>query len=461
MKITVLAGSPKGHMSTTMQYVNYMKKKFPGHDYPTFHVAQQIKKMEKDPRAFQEIIDSVRGSDAVLWAFPLYYLLVHAGMKRFIELIFERKAAAAFRDKYAASLSTSIHFFDQTAHSYIRAISEDLGMHYVGYHSPAMYDLVEEQERKRLVLFAGGFFAAAQKKAPTMRLSALLEKNAFRYRPAVPLRTIDPGPKRIVVLTDVSKDQTNLVGMIERFVRSFTVAPEVVNLNDIDIAGGCLGCIRCGWDNTCAYTGKDGFVDFYKRTIIPADILVLAGAIVDRYLSSRFKLFFDRSFFMTHIPVMEGKQVACLVSGPLSAASPLSEAFRGYFETQGASLVDFVSDEVGDATALDGLISDLAGRLVEAAESGYIRSMTFLGAGGRKIFRDDMWGKLRFPFVSDYRYYRKHGLLAFPQKTDKKFRRINIFLTLLAHIRPVREKIYGSMIKTEMIKPLVRAVQRY
>jgi multimeric flavodoxin WrbA len=461
MKIAILAGSPKGDQSVTMQYVGYIKKEFPRHTYRVFHVAQQIKKLEKDRQAFSRIIDEVKTSDAVLWAFPLYYLLVHAGMKRFIELIAENKAQGAFKNRHAASLSTSIHFFDQTAHAYIRAVSEDLGMRYVGYHSPAMYDLVEERGRKQLILFAEEFFTAIENKAPMPRLSAPLEKSAFTYRAGAPSRTVDPGAKKIVVLTDSAGDQGNIRGMVERFVGSFAVPPEVVDLNDVDIKGGCLGCIRCGWDNTCAYTGKDGFVDFYKKTIIPADVIVLAGTIRDRYLSSVFKRFFDRSFFMTHLPVMENKQVACLVSGPLSRVPTLTEAFRGYFETQRASIVDFVSDEIGDSARLDALITGLAGRIVEAAETGYIRSMTFLAAGGRKIFRDDVWGRLRFPFVADYRYYKGHGVFDFPQKTDTKFRMINTLLTLLAHIRPVREKIYGSMMKTEMLKPLARVVEKY
>ncbi len=461
MKITILAGSPKGDQSVTMQYVKYIIKKFPEHDYTTFQVAQQIRKIENDPAAFSAVIDSVKKSDAVLWAFPLYYLVVHAGLMRFIELIGEREAGRAFAGKYTASLSTSIHFYDQTAHSYIRAVSEDLGMSYVGYHSPEMHDLMSEAERRRLILFAEDFFRTVKTKTPTSRLFYPVPATAFRFKPSPPAAAVDPGAKRITVITDISGDEPNLAGMIDTFCRSFSTKPQVVNLNDIDIAGGCLGCIRCGWDNTCAYTGKDGFIEFYRKTVIPADILVLAGSVKGRYLSSRFKLFFDRSFFMTHIPVLEGKQVACLVSGPLSANAPLAEALRGYLETQGASLVDIVSDEIADSARLSGLITGLAGRLVDAAETGYVRSMTFMGVAGRKIFRDDVWGRLRFPFVSDYRYYREHGLFAFPQKADKKFRRINFFLTLLARIPPMRKKIYGTMIKAEMVKPLARALEQY
>lgn len=461
MKITILAGSPKGDLSVTMQYVKFLIKKFPEHDYTTCHVAQQIKKIEKDAAAFSAVIDSVKKSDAVLWAFPLYYLVVHAGLMRFIELIGERRAGAAFAGKHAASLSTSIHFYDQTAHSYIRAVSEDLGMQYVGYHSPEMHDIIKADERRRLVLFAGDFFRTVGAKSPTSRLYYPAPVSAFRFKPAVPAAAVDPGQKRVAVVTDIAGDRGNLAGMIDLLCRSFTEKPEVVDLGNVKIAGGCQGCIRCGWDNTCAYTGKDDFVEFYKKTVIPADILVLAGSINGRYLSSRFKTFFDRSFFMTHIPVLAGKQVAVLVSGPLSANAPLAEALRGYLETQGASLVDLVSDEAADSTRLSGLITGLAGRLVQAADTGYIRSTTFLGVGGQKIFRDDIWGKLRFPFVSDYRYYKKHGLLAFPQNTDRKFRAAGMLLTLLAAIPAMRKKIYGTMIKTEMLRPLTRAVERY
>ena len=78
----------------------------------------------------------------VLWAFPLYVMVVCSRYKRFIELIFERKAEDAFPGTYAASLSTSIHFFDQTAHAYIHAISDDLGMKYLGFYSADIKDLL-------------------------------------------------------------------------------------------------------------------------------------------------------------------------------------------------------------------------------------------------------------------------------------------------------------------------------
>ena len=141
MKIVIVNGSPKGDISVTMQYVAYIRKKFPEHEYEMFNGAHEIKKIEKDTASWDRIIAAIRSADLVLWAFPLYYLLVCSQYKRFIELIAERNATDVFAGKYTASLSTSIHFFDQTAHAYIHAVSDDLGMKYLGGYSAEMHDL--------------------------------------------------------------------------------------------------------------------------------------------------------------------------------------------------------------------------------------------------------------------------------------------------------------------------------
>ena len=100
-------------------------------------------------------------------------------------------------------------------------------------------------------------------------------------------------------------------------------------------------------NNHCAYTGKDGYIEFYKSTVMTADVLIYAGRMVDRYLSSRWKMFFDRIFFNTHTPVLTGKQVAFVISGPFSQVPNLMEIFGGFFGFQGANIVGVVSDESG------------------------------------------------------------------------------------------------------------------
>ena len=76
MKIVVVNGSPKGDVSVTMQYVAYIQKKFPEHTYEILNVAHNIRKIENDSAVFTQIMDHLRTADLVLWAFPLYYMLV-------------------------------------------------------------------------------------------------------------------------------------------------------------------------------------------------------------------------------------------------------------------------------------------------------------------------------------------------------------------------------------------------
>jgi len=458
MKIVVLNGSPKGDLSITLQYVLLIRKKFPEHQFKVFNISQEIRKLEKDESAFKEVIDEVRASDGVLWAFPLYFLLVHSHYKRFIELVFERVVGEAFRHKHTASLSTSIHFFDHTAHNYINAICDDLDMRYVGAFSPHFHDMVKEEERERLILFARHFFQAIETKAVTPKSFAPLVRSSFEYRPGPAQVPVPVGDKKVVILTDCEKGQVNLERMVEKVTQSSRGQAEVVNLHDVDIKGGCLGCLQCGYDSRCAYGSKDGYMEFFNSKVKTADVLVLAGAIKDRYLSSRWKMFFDRSFFNTHMPVLTGKQVGFVISGPLMQIPNLREILEAWAEGQQANVVGFVTDECEGSAELDALLQGLAGQLVQLAVEGYKKPITYLSAGGRKIFRDEIWGNLRFVFQADHRFYASHGVYDFPQK-KYKMRAVVAVMMLLTRIPRFREEIRRRT-KVEMVKPYQKIVER-
>lgn len=459
MKITVLNGSPKGHLSVTMQYVNFIQKKFPDHELKILNVASQIKKIEKDEKAFQEIIDDVRSSDGVLWAFPLYYLLVSSQYKRFIELIWEREASDVFKNKYTAVLSTSIHFFDHTAHTYMNAICDDLDMKYLGSFSAAMYDLLSRKGREKWTHFASEFFDGIQNSVPAAKKYSPILYRPFDYIPGSPGQKVSLQGKKVLILSDLKDPQTNLGKMIEQFKNSFVDEVKVIHLHQVDIKGGCLGCLQCGYDYQCSYGDQDEFVQFYKDQVKTADVLVFTGTIQDRYLSSRWKMFFDRSFFNTHTPSLTGKQVGFILSGPLRQISNLRQILEAYTEWQQANLVDIVTDEVEESKELDARLQFLAQQAVHFAEKNYIKPKTFLSVAGMKIFRDDIWGKLRFPFQADHQFYKKHHLYDFPQK-DYKARVMNSILILLTRIPSMRKEIYRKRMKEEMLKPLQKVVQR-
>jgi len=457
MKITVLNGSPKGDVSVTMQYVRYIQKKFPQHKLKIFNVSHRIKRLERDKQAFQEILAEVQSSDGILWAFPVYFLLAPSQYKRFIELISERGAEAAFEHKYTAALTTSIHFYDHTAHNYLHAVCDDLKMKYVGSFSADMRDLMEEKGRAGLLTFAAELYEAIENQAPTSKSYCPVTWREFEYHPGVAETKVDAGDKRILIVTDAEAHQTNLLRMIERFKASFAQEIPVVNLNALDIKGGCLSCLHCGYDNQCVYRDQDDYVTFYNTQVKTADILVFAGTIRDRYLSSRWKMFFDRSFFNGHTPALSGKQIGCIISGPLSQNHNLRQVLEGWFELQPANIAGFVSDEYGDSAHIDRLLQDLARRLVRFAAGDYVRPSTFLGVAGKKLFRDEIWGRLRVAFQADHRAYKRLGLYDFPQK-DVRTRMINVVVPLLLRI-PGFRKEFARRIKSGMIRPYQKVLE--
>ncbi len=457
MKILVLNGSPKGEASVTMQYVNYLQKVNPEHKFVQVHVAHEIRQIETKPGRFDEVITQVREADGVLWAFPLYVCLAHGNYMRFVELIAERGAQGAFAGKYAAALTTSIHFFDNTAHAWMRAVCDDLGMRYTGFFAPAMNDLTTSERQRQLTEFGRDFLRQIENGAPTQRLYAPIHGQSPAYTPGPVGEKAAIHGKKVLLITDENPADENLRRITERFIAACNAPVEVVRLAEARIKGGCLGCMNCGYDNHCVYGSSDDMQCLYNDKIKNADIIVLAGALRGRFLSSRFKTFTDRRFQNTHQPQMAGKQIAYLISGPLGQNHNVVEVLQAIAELDQANLAGFVTDECADSAAIDAMIDGLALRLAAFAEAGYVPPKTFLGVGGMKVFRDEIYGPLRFVFRADHLYYRKHGYYDFPQK-NIGMRLTNLLMGALNRIPQFRKKVQKEM-KAYMLMPYKRIVE--
>lgn len=456
MKITVLSGSPKGDLSITLQYVKLIQKKTPQHTFKVHHVSQNIQRIERDRQVFLSIIDDILTSDGILWSFPVYVFLIPSQYKHFIELIWEKGAQSAFKDKYAASISTSIHFYDHAAHDYISAICDDLDMRFMGSFSADMDDIFIEQMRARLLTFARGFFEAIENSLPSAKSHPALIHSKFNYRPRKTKEKIDTYGKKVILVTDTENDQSNLAKMAQKFKDSLRQDIEVFNLHHINMSDGCLGCLQCAFDNICIYRDKDEFIDFFNK-LRNADITIHAGTIKDRFLSARTKTFWDRSFFNGHIPAQAGKQIGFIISGPLAQIPNLRQVLEAMAELQRANLVGIVTDECENSSHLDLLLHNLANKCVQLSVQNYIRPQTFLGVGGHKLLRDFIWARGRFPFIADYKYYRKHGMFDFPQKDKRNLKRSNQMLDLIK--TPEMKETVRKMMKSEIVKPYQKAME--
>ncbi|MBU2510048.1 NAD(P)H-dependent oxidoreductase [bacterium] len=445
MKIVILNGSPKGELSITLQYVHYLEIQFPQHQFQVFHVAERIKVLEKNKTEFNTVVEAVRNSDAVLWSFGLWVLLVSAQYIRFIELIYERGVDDIFAGKYSAALSTSINYFDHTAHNYMRAVCEDLKMRFVDGISFDMMDLTKENKRLNLITFFQTLINSIERGSRTSTLFERPSENQFTYQPASSDPTVDQRGKKILLLTDESDKDANLAKMTSRFSELFLQDINIIDLSDIDIRGACLGCMKCGYNYQCQY--KDGFSNFYNDTVRNADIIVIAGQIKNRFLSSKWKTFFDRAFFWNHTPSLENKQIAYLVSGSIRQNQNLVQFFEASVTArQNANLVDIISDESGDSGIIDDQLANLAQRLVFFSQVGHIKPQNFLAIGGHKIFRDNVWGRLRGIWQADHRFYKRSGYYDFPQKYWLKRIQSAILITLTA-IPGFRKKFYNNLKK--------------
>jgi multimeric flavodoxin WrbA len=341
----------------------------------------------------------------------------------------------------------------------MRAVCEDLNMKYAEALSLDIIDLMKESERRNLNIFAENFFEAIERRASTSKLFKPLIFNDFAYSPALQEKKAAIKDKKIVLLTDAYDRNTNLGKMIDRFRHSFTGDVELIDLNDIDMRGGCLGCMRCGYDNRCGQ--KDGFTEFYNNRVRTADIIVFAGTVKGRYLSSTWKMFYDRAFFWTHTPSLVGKQLGYIISGPLSQIPNLIQILEASSTTrQDANHADIITDECENSAELDALLQNFAERLVSYSEKGYIRTKNFLAVGGQKVFRDDIWGRLRMIWQADHKYYIKHGKYDFPQK-DLKMWIFNPVMLLLSKIPKFRKVFYANITKfsSGRLKKLVQGIQ--
>lgn len=457
MKIVVLNGSPKGDTSVTLQYIHYLRRHFDHIHFQVINIAHRMYKIEKDNTYFQNIIEDISTCDGIIWAFPLYVFTAHSNYHRFIELTFERKVTSAFKDKYAAVLTTSIHFFDHTAVNYLNSICDDLDMNYYDYFSLSMYDLHNKKIRQNLLHFATQYLKSIDEKVPTLKNFNSISYSPLAYEPSFSTQKNNTSSQKLVIVTD-SLVNNNLASMVKQLVNFFTDPIEIINLSDLDIKGSCLGCLKCAYDYNCVYAGKDDLIDIYKKPLASADIIVFAGSIGHRYLSSIWKQFFDRGFFNNHSPCFEDKQIGFLIAGPLNQVPNLRQILEAYAQHQRAHLVGFMTDEYSTSQEIDERLDAFATKLITSSTLNYAKPSTFLGVGGMKIFRDAIWGNLRFPFVADYKAYKKLKVFDFPQK-NLKARFVNALLIMLSKSPIFRKQIYSNRIKTSMIHTLRKVVE--
>lgn len=451
MRIAVINGSPKGHNSITLQYVNALQKVFPEHTFTFHHVAAEIRRIEKE-KTISVMGEDMAASDFVLWAFPVYYTLVPGQLKRFVELVEENDITPYFSGKPSCALSTSVRFFDHSAHEYIHEISERWDMHVFDGYSCQMDDLLNAQKRQKFFDYFHAIFRLAQRRMWPRRRNERQTPLSLRSL-KLPVPTPISGPERKVVIVSTPQSENSSLGqMISYFKQCFPFPVQHWELTPQVLKSGCLGCLKCVVDNVCAI--HDECSGNLRRDLLDADALVWATPIRDGFLDARFKMFMDRRFMEGHCPVTEGKILGWILSGPLRQLPNTRFLLQSFSDMLGMRMFGPITDEdPSEETAR--LLTLLADVIVQG--SWPQPSPTFFQVAGRKLFRDFVWSNSAI-FSADHRFYKEHDFYDFPQK-DLSKRLQNLGLHMAFSLPFVRKVTWPNIVRI-MVAPYRKVVEK-
>ncbi|MDA3862351.1 MAG: NAD(P)H-dependent oxidoreductase [Deltaproteobacteria bacterium] len=461
MKIAVINGSPKGKQSITLQYVKYMQIKHSNHEWIEIDAGKEISKLEKNKDKVNKVIEIINSCDGILWATPVYYFNVPSQVLRFLNLVLNDKALQqSFKNKYTALITTSINYFDHTAHRFFHAMSSLLEMKTVDTISPNMETLFSKPGRKKLDLFMKNFLEHLKNKYPGTYKFNLPKPTTFNYQPA-PVEHKIHSDNKITIITDKSEENSNLGKMIDRFSSSFNSTKiQQIEIAKLGIKSGCRGCLKCASDLVCVFDKADKFRETVAKLVVPADIIIFAVSIENIYLSFQWQQFITRFFCNGHVPLFQNKQIGVLVSGPLSEFTYLQDVLGNIIYESESNLAGFVTDEEQNSEIIDLKITDLARKTELFHKQNYFAPKKFPGVAGRKIFRVKFLESIGVVFPNDFKHYSRQGYFDFPNTRFLK-RFVNFIIRNFLKIPPIKKRFYHKEIVPGMIRPYTKILNKH
>lgn len=423
MNVLVLNGSPRGNSSVTLQTVLFIQKKYPQDSFEILNVAQQLRSVENN---FEPVMEKMLAADIILFSYPVYTFMAPGQLHRFIDLLKEQINSAGLKDKYVTQITTSKHFFDVTAQDYIRENCQDLKMHYLYGLTADMDDLPTKRGQAEALDF-------------------------WRYirfqmgQEAVPEVVSD---KRIALICDLPAKDIKLRNRVEEFKAKCPYRVDEINLQDIRIDGGCLGCLKCVSDGKCVY--KDGFSELLREKILTADATVYAFTVKNHSAGTNFKYFDDRQFCNGHRILSKDKPVAYIINGDYFSEHNLETVIRGK-SSVGHNIITYI------AVDKDGEIGVLLKNLSYCLEKPILKPQNFYGVGGTKIFRDLIYVMGGY-MSADYKFYKDEGFFNDLPHKQRKRRMMMKFVGMLMRNKKIMEKA-GVTINAGMLAPYKKVLE--
>ncbi len=443
MHILVLNGSPKGQNSITLQTVRFIEKLCKHQTFEILHVGQRIKALEND---FSPAKEALERADLILFSYPVYTFIAPYQLHRFIELVKEK--GISLKGKYATQITTSKHFYDVTAHAYIKENCMDLGLRYIRGLSADMDDLLKAKGQKEAMDFFRFVLWSVKNEAYETFAPAILPASGVAAE--VPLQSKEKLDGDVVIITNKEENDSKLSAMIDRFRAVLPKKTRVVNIREYPFKGGCLGCFNCAVSGKCVY--KDGFDSFLREDLQMAEAIVYAFTIKDHSMGASFKLYDDRQFCNGHRTVTMGMPIGYLVSGNYGAEQNLQMILEARAQVGGNFLAGVATDENDPNAEID----RLAGTLCYALKNKYVPPQNFYGVGGMKVFRDLIW-LMQGMMKADHKFYKAHGQYDFPQKQWPTMLKMYLVGVLLSSPK-LKTKI-GNKMNEGMLMPYEKVLK--
>lgn len=454
MKITVINGSPKGENSTTIQYIKYLQKRNPADSFSIIHAGQKIRQYAK-PEAMDEVMDDIVQADLILFSYPVYTSLAPYQLAKFIELLKKHPNSDKLEGKFVSQLTTSMHFYDFTAHRYIIENTLDLKMKVIEGLSAEMEDLLLKKGQKQLTDFYSRLKFAIKNDITAYSSGNIPGDIDFVFRS----QNTDANQKKsakdtdTVIITDCEPDNEALKNMIDEFIRIYPRPVTLINISDFRFSGGCMGCYRCATTGDCVY--KDGFQDLLRGDIQTKHAMIFAFSIKDHSMGTAFKIYDDRQFCNGHRTLVRGVYSGYIVHGALKEERNLLDLIESRAEVSETHIAGIACDESCSQKETAASLKNLSLSLDFALTRKWDKPQNFFGIGGMKIFRDLIF-IMRGLMKADHKFYKKHGIYDFPHKRKGVIIKMQ-FIGLLMSIPAIRKKAEKQMTEA-LLKPYKKVI---
>ena len=456
--ILIINGSPKNNYSITLQTSLFLQKKFPDCKFEIQPVAKLNNQLDLNP---EKVYEKIKTFDIIIFSYPVYTFIAPYQLHLFFEKL--KKHNFNFDGKVATQITTSKHFYDITAHQFIKENSLDLGFNFITGLSADMEDLIKKSGQQEAENFFKRVLWCTENSLFDSVPLSIEERNRknsenttkpISFIHEYKIETENDNSKEIVIVTDVDNSNpkdSNLKMMIDKFVELVPYKTKIVNIREYKFKGGCLGCFRCASSGKCIYT--DGFDEFLRTEIQTASSIIYAFSIKEHSMGAIFKLYDDRQFCNGHRSVTTGMPIGYIVSGNLSQEQNLKTIIKARAEVGGNFVAGIATDEVNDfdkENLPEFSIYKLVQNLIFALQNEYSQPANFDGVGGMKIFRDLIY-ELQGRMKADHKFYKKNGLYDdMPHK--KKGRIFGMYLVGLLNSPKLQDKI-GNKMNEGMIAP--------